>query len=112
MITTVKSLDPRVPNFQSPRIAESKNKTERVEESKRHQAVESDVSTLLESDCSKKTIPQGLFKPQATDRNDAVSKRKKTIVILDDYTSPGREVTPLITVIGERNLRSSRRGIR
>jgi hypothetical protein len=47
LITTVKSLDPRVPDFQLPRIAESKNKTERLEEPERHQAAESDLSPLL-----------------------------------------------------------------
>lgn len=105
LITTVKSLDPRVPDFQSSRIAKTKNKTERKTEFERHRGAESDLNPFLESDCNKENIPELPLQSQATARDDAVSKRKKTIVVLDDYNSPGREVNSFDHWYGEMQLR-------
>src|SRR6202044_1946572 len=63
LITTLKSLDPRVPEFQSFRIAEAKNKTDKVEETERHQSAKCNLNSFPESDCNKENIPEVPVKP-------------------------------------------------
>jgi hypothetical protein len=105
-ITTVRSLDPRVPEFLSSRTVKAKNRTDRVEEPGAHRHAESDLSPFPESDCNKENIPEVPPQQPTKSGENGVSERKKRIItILDDYNSPGREVDSFDHWYGEMQLR-------
>jgi hypothetical protein len=103
LITTVKSLDPRVPDFHSSGIAEAKRKMNRVEEPEIYRTADSNLNLFLDFDRNKENLPELPLQPATKLRDNAVSKTKK-IVILDDYSSPGREVDSFDHWYGELQL--------
>jgi hypothetical protein len=106
LITTVKSLDPRVPEFQLSRVVDAKNKTDRGEEPERHRPAELDLNLFLEPDYNKENIPEVPLQTPAKPRDNGVSTgKKRMIAILDDYNSLGREVDSFDHWYGEMQLR-------
>ena len=101
-ITTVRSMDPRVPDFQSLGIFTARNKLNSVEISKEHRSVESTHGSF-DIDGNKENIPEISFQHSAKSRDNGCNKRKK-IVVLDDISSPGREVNSFDHWYGEMQL--------
>jgi hypothetical protein len=105
LITTVKSMDPRVPEFESSRITKAKNRTFRSGELEKHSTVKLDLDVLSDTDCNKENIPEVPLLLRATSRDNEVPRIKKRITILDDYDSSGREVDSFADWYAEMQLR-------
>lgn len=106
LIMTVKSLDPRVPEFQLSRIVDAKNKIDIGEEPERYRPAELDLNFFLEPDYNKENVPEVPPQTPAKPRDNGVSTGKKRMTtILDDYNSLGREVDSFDHWYGEMQLR-------
>lgn len=105
LITTVKSMNPRVPDFESSGIIEANNRMSAVEEPEGHRPANSGIAPSSESDYNKENIPEVPIRLQAISRGNGVSRIKKRISIIDDYNSTGREVDSFATWYAEMQLR-------